>query len=86
MHLVPNILVYYIHIIIQILTGVKGSFLKLITKPLVDSTHVDSTVSPMASLKSKHVGELYKANKCHIPTQVYWDHTKFISTADKWAV
>jgi len=28
MHLVPNILVYYIHIIIQILTGVKGLFLQ----------------------------------------------------------
>jgi hypothetical protein len=53
-----------------------------ITKPFVDSTRVDVTVSPMTSLKSKHTGELYKESKYHIPTQVYLDHTKLIANAN----
>jgi hypothetical protein len=86
MHLVPNILVYYIHVKIKILTGVKRIISEAYYKAAGWFHYFDSTVSPMASLKSKHIGELYKANKCHIPTKVYWDHTKSISTADKWEV
>jgi hypothetical protein len=54
----------------------------LITKPFVDSTRVNITVSPMTSLKSKHPEELYKESKYHIPTQVYSNHTKFITNAN----
>lgn len=71
MHLVPNIIVLHAYYYSDF-NGCKRIISAiLITKPFVDSTRVDITVSPMTYLISKQAEELYKENRYHIPTQVY---------------